>query len=318
MDDNFNPQDLSGRFGTITFRAHESEPQVFEDFLTIFLPILRTTNYYAYSVELDQTPQRHIHCIFSLTSKQIDKSKIEQKFLNKQMKDFKKSLEQKQTQFNHAWFCKLVGNSYHDVMKMLGYTMKGWKMNETQLLRYELMRINLEVVTQAVEYYESTARIKKSCVNNDWKQINAKNFHILCEAFAEQNDMTVHDYELIAKMTHARHTFNIPDKMLKKHLAELKFANKDYDVESPEYLELNKFQGNYCDPSTEEEYKNEIKQLKKEKNEEYMNACEFQQKLQDARNQITRLKREVKRLQQPSPPRKRKVPLAQHNLFDID
>lgn len=233
-----DPFNLSMRFGFITFRAHESEPQVFEDFLTIFLPILHTTNFYAYTIEEDNTPDKHIHAFFALNSKQIDKSKIDQKFNTKLMKEFKNSIKLKQTQWQHAYDSKLVGNTYEDVMKTLGYTMKQIDTDR----RRSVQNISDEVLTQALDFYRSTARIKNSCLKNDWKQINAKNFHILCEHFAKQNNMTVHDYELIAKMTHARHTFNIPDKMLKKHLAELKFANKDYDPESSEFRQINNFQ----------------------------------------------------------------------------
>ena len=288
-----DPMNLSGRFGFITFRAHISEPQVFEDFLTIFLPILRTHFAYAYTVEEDSTLEKHIHAFFSLTPTQVDKSKIDQKFNTKLMKEFKNSIKEKQTQWQHAYDSKLVGNTYEDVMKTLGYTMK----SDVTDWRKSIHNISDEVLTQAKDFYRSTARIKNSCVENDWKQINAKNFHILCEQFAKQNDMTVHDYELIAKMTHARHTFNIPDKMLKKHLAELKFANKDYDPESREFLEINLFQSNPVDPSTEEDYKQRIKELMKSRDEELQNANKFQLELHTAKETIKRLKRQIKRMQ---------------------
>lgn len=288
-----DPMNLSTRFGFVTFRAHISEPQVFEDFLTIFLPILCTHTIYAYTVEEDSTLEKHIHAFFSISSTQVDKSKIDQKFNTKLIKEFKNSIKEKQTQWQHAYDSKLVGNTYEDVMKTLGYTMK----SDVTDWRKSFHNISDEVLTQAKDFYRSTARIKNSCVDNDWKQINAKNFHILCESFAKQNDMTVHDYELIAKMTHARHTFNIPDKMLKKHLAELKFANKDYDPESREFLDINYFQSNHVDPSTEEDYQKRIKELMKQHEEEYLNANKFSMELQQAKQQIQRLKRKIEKMQ---------------------
>lgn len=294
-----DPQNLSSRYGFITFRAHEAEPQVFEDFLTIFLPLLKTADHWAYTVEEDDSPARHIHAFISLTSTQNDKNKMDQKFGvtktggSKQMKDFVKSLKLKQTQWDHAYHSTFVPNEYHDVVKSLGYTMK----SDVTEWRKSFHNISRDVINTAVAYYMSTARIEKSCVKNDWKQINAKNFHILCEHFAQQNDMTVHDYELIAKMTHARHTFNIPDKQMKKCLAELKFANKDYDPESREFLEINLFQSNHVDPSTEEDYKAKIKELQKNHHDEINNANKYQLELHTAKETIKRLKRQIKRMQ---------------------
>jgi len=119
-----DPCNLSMRFGFVTFRAHESEPQVFEDFLTMFLPIIHTTTFYAYTIEEDNTPARHIHCFFCLKNTERDKGHIDQKFNKKLMREFKNSIKLKQTQWQHAYDSKLVGNTYEDVMKTLGYTMK--------------------------------------------------------------------------------------------------------------------------------------------------------------------------------------------------
>ena len=53
-----DPKVLSDRYGFITFRAHVSEPQTFEDFLNLFLPILFTHDFYCYSIEKDDSPAR--------------------------------------------------------------------------------------------------------------------------------------------------------------------------------------------------------------------------------------------------------------------
>ena len=54
-DTKFDP--LKHRWGFITFRAHCCEPTVFEDFINIFLPVLTTFKYYAFSIEKDDTPR---------------------------------------------------------------------------------------------------------------------------------------------------------------------------------------------------------------------------------------------------------------------
>lgn len=226
---------LQSRWGFITFRAHVSEPQLFEDFINIFLPILNNFEKYAYSIEEDNTPNRHIHAIFTSISLK-DKSKIDQKFNTKFMKDFKKSLGIKQTDWQHAYDSKFLPDTLEDVMKVLGYVLK-----DDNVTRRRVKNITANQMTQGIKFHVSTARIEKSIVKNDWKIINSKNFHIMCEDYAKKNNMTVHDWDLIPKMTHSRHTFQISARDLKKYECELKFANSEYDEKSEHLDEILNF-----------------------------------------------------------------------------
>lgn len=226
----FDPK--RSRWGFITFRAHVSEPQLFEDFLNIFLPILNTFDYFAYSIEKDDTPDRHIHCIFNLTPAMKDRSKIDQKFSNKFMKDFIKSLKMKQTQWVHAYKSKMVENSLEDFLKILGYCIK-----DDDCRRRQIKNIPTNFLTQGIKFHVSTARIEQSCSKNDWKPITPKNVHALIEHFSEQQNIDVTETELIPAMVASKHTFvQITSPQLKLALSELKYSKYQNEEEKMEIL----------------------------------------------------------------------------------
>lgn len=234
VEPEFDP--IKHRWGFITFRAHCSEPTVFEDFINIFLPILTTFKYYAFSIEKDDSPDRHIHCIFNLDPangiSRPEVAKMNQKFTNKFMKDFKKSLGIKQTDWNHAWKAVLVENTREDFLKILGYCIK-----DGDCRRRSIKNIPVAFLTQGIKFHVSTARIESSAVKNDIKIINSKNFHISCEEYAKKNNMSVYDFYLIPKMTYDRHSFQISARDLKKYEAELKLMNLEKFDENSEYIE---------------------------------------------------------------------------------
>lgn len=229
-DTKFDP--MESRWGFITFRAHVSEPSLFEDFLIIFLPILNTFTHYVYSIEKDNTPDRHIHCLFNLTSAMKDKSKIDQKFTNKFMKDFKKSLGLKQTDWSHAYQSKMVENSFEDFLKVLGYCIK-----DDDVTRRRVQNIPTNYLTQGIKFHVSTARIEKTHHENDWKAIKPQNVHALVDHFSKENDIDVIDTAIIPAMVKAKHTFvQIAPQQLKLALTELKYAKYQNDDERLEIL----------------------------------------------------------------------------------
>jgi len=229
-------------FTFITFRAHVSEPQVFEDFINIFLPYISLKfPFYIYSIEDDDTPSRHIHLL--LQHDQKDKQKLKQKIEAKYFKDFLKSLKSKETALAHAlkYGKGPDGEDFgftmkiEDKMKCIGYIYKDiTRRNRTE-------GISQDCITQCCDFYYANRRIKNSS-DNDWKIITSKNFHIKLEQYATENDKTVHDYDLVARMTHDKHSFQISAKDQEKYICELRFANKEYDTKNEEFYEINKFQ----------------------------------------------------------------------------
>ena len=117
--------------------------------------------------------------------------------------------------------------------------------------RQAVNNISQEVITQSCKFYYASQKSQPETTKG-WTIINGKNFHIKLENFATKNSMTVHDYELIPRMTHERHTFQMSSREQKKYLAELKFAHKNYDVLNPELntiMEFDEFDDSPTNPT---------------------------------------------------------------------
>lgn len=234
----------------ITFRAHVSEPKVFEDFLTIFLThISLRFPIYSYAIESDDSPDRHLHIFF--LHQQKDNQKLEQAlWKQKYFEDFKKSLKLKQTNIKYALDVKVnvhpedhekklkFSMTIEDKMKILGYIHKN--INR----RTKTQGLSQNLITKSCEYYHATKRQQPVDVE-DLTIINGKNYILKCEHFAKQNNKSVHDWDLVMKMTHQRHSFQLSVREQKKQHAELKFMNKDYDEAAPEVDIIMEFQEEY-------------------------------------------------------------------------
>lgn len=212
-----------------TFRPQVSEQQLFEDFLTIFLPILKEFPKYSYSVEEDNTLQKHIHCLLEHTTAK-DNSKFLQLFNKKIFIDFKKSLLTKQTN-EHGFDNRKVQDTPEDLIKVLGYVNK-----ETQCLRRGYSGFTNEEVLDAVNFYYTTKHIEKaSKINDDWTILTTKNAHITIEKFVLDNNLNWDDFMIeqiiIIKMKESKYSFiNFNKKTLSTLFSELIIANgKDND-----------------------------------------------------------------------------------------
>lgn len=292
----FDP--MKSRWGFITFRAHVSEPQLFEDYLNLFLPILTTFNHYAYSIEEDNTPNRHIHAIFNLTSAMKDKSKIDQKFTNKYVKEFKKSLGIKQTDWTHAYDSKLVENTKEDFLKILGYCIK-----DDNVTRRRVKNIPTNFLTQGIKFHVSTARIESCRHKNDWKAIKPQNIHVFLEDFCEKNNIDVNDTGLIPMMVKSKHTFNqITSKQLKLSIAELKYQKNDNEEENLENLLVIQNHVNDANPTIDELLEENVRLKEKLENYESEKIQQMNLKISDMREthkfQIQQKDRQIKKLQE--------------------
>lgn len=86
---NIHSLDPKKRYGFITFNAHEATPQIFEDYLTLVLPILHKLSPFAYHVEHDDSDRRHFHAFVTLPPTIDTSQKIKQKFEPKPMEKLK-------------------------------------------------------------------------------------------------------------------------------------------------------------------------------------------------------------------------------------
>lgn len=222
----------------LTFRAHVMEPDIFETFLNIFLPII-TTKFptFIYSIEKDDSPDRHLHLFFLHNEKETQK--LKQKLYPKAVKDYFKSLDSHQTNMQNAF---LIGRRNQDEETSFGFRMTiEDKMKAIAYCAKDICRrqkvshISQEVITQSCKFYYATEKSKPTS-KEGWTIINAKNFHVKLDDYASKNSMTVHDYELIPRMVHDNHTFQLSIHDREKYLAELRFSKRKYDVLNDEVL----------------------------------------------------------------------------------
>ena len=135
-----------------TFRPQITEQDLFENFITIFLPQLKTMINYAYTIEEDDTLQKHIHTLVECKAK--DNNAFQQLFNKKIFKDFKSSLLTKQTN-DHGFDNRKVQDAPEDFLKVLGYVMK-----EPQALRRGYSYPDTKIM-EARNYYLTTDHIEK-------------------------------------------------------------------------------------------------------------------------------------------------------------
>lgn len=201
--------------GFLTFRAHESESDLFEKFLIIFLPMLEKFDKYAWHIEEDETPAKHIHCFFTHNYK--DASKITQYFLNKDMKNLRKTFNQ--TQWQHAWDCQMVKDTQGDKMKTLGYTLKNI------CKRHKIKGLSAQDCLEAVNYYILTQRLDKlNTLDNDWKYITVKNIHNKIEHYCAHKKKSLHDEDIKEHMVLDKTSWvQISIKQYNLALAELRY-----------------------------------------------------------------------------------------------
>ena len=208
-------------FYLFTFRPQITEQELFENFITIFIPELKKLTKYSYSIEEDTTLQKHIHVVAE--SKAKDLSAFKQIFNKKIFKDFKSTLKLKQT--NEKGFDDQKIRD-EDFLKVLGYVNK-----ETQCLRREYNFTNEEIL-KAVDYYYTSKHIDKSQKSNrDWTILSTKNAHVIIEKYIEDNEIDILDYQECEitkiKMIEDRYSFNnISDKQLNKIFSEICIAEQ--------------------------------------------------------------------------------------------
>lgn len=221
------------RFGLLTIRAQQNEVDVFEDTLNLILPIVQTYPSYIYTVEDDNTPNRHIHILLQNPSKakEVDSSKVFQKFA-KVKKQLIKHIKLAQTQEKPFWDSRMVANTPEDFFKVLGYIQK-----DTNVTRRRTKNICSEVLIQGMNFYATTTKIDKSCTKNDWTAIKPQNAHALITHFSEKQNIDVTETELIPAMVADKHTFvQITSQQLKLTLTELKHQKYPNDETEQEIL----------------------------------------------------------------------------------
>jgi hypothetical protein len=221
------------RFGLLTIRAQQNEIDVFEDALNLVLPILFQYNSFIYTVEMDNTPNRHIHIFLENPSKakEPDGSKVFQKF-KKVKQQLKKYINLKQTEEKRFWDEKLIKDTPEDFYKVLGYIQK-----DTLCSRRRVKNITSECLIHASEYYASISKIEKSCNKNDWTSLKPQNCHSLIEHFCKEHGYDVSDPTIKLKLTEHQYALStISPQQLKIALSQLIYKKNQNDMENAENI----------------------------------------------------------------------------------
>ena len=157
----------NNNFCFITYRAAQGEPQVFEDFISIFLPhiSLKFPNY-IYSIENDGTSSRHIHLL--LQHHESEHKFLKQKIESKYFTDFKKSIQDKQTDLKVAFKYGSKSQTI-DPERLFGFTMKiEDKMKCIGYIFKDITRRNnngglsQSLITQCCDFYYANRRTQNA------------------------------------------------------------------------------------------------------------------------------------------------------------
>lgn len=223
------------RYGFLTFRAHESETQVFEDFNTILLPILHKMSPFTYHIEEDETPARHIHAFFTLPSTmKPEKQKIQQKIETNLMKKIKQRCDGKQLQtvWSHALKIDLVGNTEEDKLLTLGYTIKD------NVTRRQCIGIDTSLCRQAIDFYMVHHRNKQTTAEEQFTYATPKNIHSKILSFMKDKNYDGVPSTILYEMRQNYVSFiQMSTRQRKEALIDIKIAKKIETESETEYIQ---------------------------------------------------------------------------------
>ncbi len=223
----------------ITFRAHSGEPQVFEDWMILLMTIVKKhgkKKSFAYQVEWDETPSRHIHLLLydiEHLTKLDAQTEFGAMFNNKKEKLFKKYLENKLTSWmkdeDNKGFCTIIRCDDNDPLKSTDYYL-GYIHKHNCSRRGHSSDITSELIHDAVMLYYTTKKLsKREEKNNDIKLITSKNIysHLISFVDNDQNETSFADKSLKVKTVYKGHFgyANISDNAESKAFTELRIMN---------------------------------------------------------------------------------------------
>lgn len=162
-----------------TFRPQISEQDLFEDFIILFLPLLKGYPEWAYVVEKDDSNEKHLHALWrNDTATEFKKAGI---FKRKPMLQFQSALFNKQTTYLVGYNNQKV--SEEDFLDILGYIMK-----ETSPRRRETTFTD-ERELEAHKYYYAKQRIKSEQPRSDLIVLNGKTVHSAIKHYCVENKL---------------------------------------------------------------------------------------------------------------------------------
>lgn len=211
----------------LTLRCSPLDTQLMEDITILLLQEITQFTSYTYSIEKDETPDRHLHLL--VKSDHRDVTHFKQILKKKKFEPFMKLLNNKNVETNqHALDIKMIKEE--EYFNVLGYVYK-----ETFCKRRYSTETQ-ETITNAITQYHATKRLEQQNIPYTKKIIlTTKNFHSHIEQFLLNNpEESVDDwYNMKIKMIMNNYSFfDISDKKVKIAIRELQM------IKNPEQAEI--------------------------------------------------------------------------------
>ena len=209
---------------SITIRAHQNDIQVFEQYFATLKVFLQNYETYSYSVEWDDSINRHLH-LYLITSDR-DSDSLKNKLIKKDFKTILNNLNQTQTILSQFINIQKVKDTPEDKLKILGYV------NKWCCRRRDSKNIPSQQIIDAVEYYTIQKHHEKTQIKDDVKIVTTKNIYAMTKQFCQDTGTRIDDPCLRLKMTQHKYGFiNVTPRNISRAFKELKIMENQHTLQ---------------------------------------------------------------------------------------
>lgn len=206
----------------ITANCHVLDVNLFEQFFILLHPWLTSHDKFAYSVEEDDTLNRHLH--FIVDDNAADCLAMYKKFNTKTFKLFRQNMPSTNTIWKSFLHITKVKKSKEDLLKTLGYILKD------NNKRRGFKGFTEPFILSATKFYFVTEHLDKSILKKDEVLINSKNIFGHVKDFVKTNNLSFADPCIQYMMIQQNYSFlNIQPKQIKRAFNEMSVMSGDTD-----------------------------------------------------------------------------------------
>lgn len=206
----------------ITARCHVSETQLFEDYLSLLLPFVIKHQEYHYSIEKDESCDRHIHVVLEDTAKDMDAFK--RKLNTKEFKNFWDYIKDKLIHKDQLTYTAIIKPD--DLKKTIGYIFKDVNSRQGSS-KFK----DQEYIQECVDLYWTMKRLEaRKTEVDDIKLVTTKNFYAITQDFCNKTTTRYDDPDILYKMKKSGYGFiNLSRRQKEEGFRELRiYKNQEY------------------------------------------------------------------------------------------
>ena len=216
---------------SITIRAHQNDVSIFEQYFAVLKVWLESYEEYSYSIEWDDTVNRHLHLY--LISQDRDSNSLMNKLKKKGFKKILNNLNKTQTVLSNFIKIQKITNTPEDLIRVLGYV------NKWHCRRRYAKNIEPQKIIDAVEYYSIQTHHEKLQIKDDVKIVTTKNIYAMIKQFTQDTQIPLTDPLIKLKMTQAKYGFiNVSPKNISRAFKELKIMENSATEQDKEDINL--------------------------------------------------------------------------------